>query len=242
MDNSGQGAKAPMSTLSAICSKLSPPGNLKDRLIWLVEGEMAHNPFVIDGAIWAARLQPWWCQQLGITERTLRRYLLNAPFQTTSAHVHGVRTTLIRVGEPIAPSKRMVQRRLMNIWKKRVKKPTSRDFGLMAGLIDEWGLEKAPSILNLVIDKWGGFMAGVKIEMEVLGDEGQIKHYEFPALSVVRRFASVGAELYLMQQQDKIAKQAKQPTAQQKGVHCQSARNIDPLSASNIDPLIAMMS
>ncbi|ODT68032.1 MAG: hypothetical protein ABS75_21995 [Pelagibacterium sp. SCN 63-23] len=219
MDNSGKGAKAPMSTLSAICSKLSPPRNLKDHLIWLVEGEMAHNSFVIDGAIWAARLQSWWCQQLGITDRTLRRYLAKAPFQTTTAHVYGVRTTLIRVGEPVAPSKRMVQRHLMNLWKKRVKKPTSKDFGLMAGLIDEWGLEKAPSILGLVIDQWAGFMAGVKIEMEVLGDKGQIKYFTYPTLTVVRRFASVGAEMYLMQQQDKIAKLAKQPTAQQKGVH-----------------------
>lgn len=198
-------SQAKPSTIELIASKLTAPADPAEHLLWLVDGELTHSPHYLDGAMWAARPQAWWCDRIGISERTLRRYLKKPPFQTLVAHVYGVKTTLIRVGKPLPPTKRLVQRHLMNIWRKRVKAPSAKDYGLMAGLVDAWGLELAPSILHLVIDKWPAFMAGAKIEIEKLGTKGHIKYFTHPALSVIRRFAPVGAELYLMQQQEEVA-------------------------------------
>lgn len=207
------------STLQKIAFKLAAPTDPVDHLLWLLRGEMTHEPHVLDGTIWAARPQAWWCAQLGISDRTLRRYLKKPPFQSTAAHVYGSKMTLIRAGVPIPASKRQVQRHLMNIWRKRVKEPSRRDYGLMGGLVDDWGIECAPSILNLVIDKWPAFMAGAKIEVEKLADNGHVKFFAFPTLTFIRRFANVGLELHLMQQQEKVALKGGMLSGQQLALH-----------------------
>ena len=88
------------------------------------------------------------------------------------------------------------------IWRKKFGKPNTKpEFGCLVGLAEVWPDGEQVDIFKIVLNDWSAFMAGAKIEMQLLGDEGRPLYYEFPSLTVLRRFPEVAVELHRMTQQ-----------------------------------------
>lgn len=181
-----------------------------DALRQLIAAEITANPFEHEGFQWCALPQPVIVAKLGIPARTLRRMigkppLGNPPFVPAWTHRDGKPVTLLRVGEPGPNSKKQVQTHLSNIWRKETGRPFPKPlFGLLGGMVDAWGMDKAPDIFRLTLKRWPEFMAGAHIEIVKIG--GTKRYYKHPSPGFILRFNSVAMELYQMEQQQKAGK------------------------------------
>ncbi|CCV03295.1 hypothetical protein MESS2_1030152 [Mesorhizobium metallidurans STM 2683] len=171
-----------------------------DALRQLIADKIATAPYELDGFMWCAMPQSDICAKLTISVSTLCRMISKPPIIRERAQGF----TLLREGIPGPKTKRQVQRHLANIWRKITGIPIigGKPFGHLAGMVDAWGLDKAPAVLTLVLMNWSKFMAGVHIEIEMLGDDGYKRFYEYPSTSVILRFNKVGIEMYLSDQQE----------------------------------------
>jgi hypothetical protein len=188
--------------------QLSPKASQIAKLIADVINADPHHQ---DGFAWANRPQEWWSAKLGFSVETFRRLISKPPFvreriidPSTAKQV-----TLVRVGKPGQKTKKHLQNIMSAIWRKQMEcNLPSKCFGHLAGLVDHWGHDRAVDIFKLVMNDWSRFMAGVHMEIALLGDEGKKRYYRYPATSVILRFWSVGVEMYVMDQQAKAAKDA----------------------------------
>lgn len=175
----------------------------------LVAAEIAANPFEHEGFQWAARPQEWWTEQLGFSVSTLNRLIRKPPFVRQTKQIAGKNTTLLREGKPGQKTPRHIANIMSRMWRKRYDRPVTRsEYGCMNGLAEEWPDGHQVEIFKLVISNegWPEFMAGVHIQVDLLGHNGKKRFYKFPTLTVMRRFHAVALELYQMQQQAKAGK------------------------------------
>jgi hypothetical protein len=188
-----------------------PPAKLDpfDVLKALIDKSIAEAPQKHDGYVWCAMAQPVMAKAIGISVKTLTRMTSKPPFVRQRAHKGGKLVALIRIGEAGPPTKRQVQNHLANIWRKKTgRKIDPKGYGHLAGLVDYWGRERAPVLLRLVLDDWPLFMTGVGIEVGKLGKAGYKRYLKYPSSSVILRFHAVAHEMWIMDQQEKLAKKA----------------------------------
>lgn len=170
----------------------------------LITSAIAKNSFEYDGHMWCAIPQPELAASLGVSVETLRRLISKPPFIRDRAHRDGKVVTVLRVGDAGGKTKKQVQKHLVNIWAKHTGRTLrGKAFGHFGGMVDAWGLEKAPDILRLVLKQWPRFMVGVHIEIEKLGDDGYKWFFDHPSTSVILRFNSVAIDMYVTDQQEK---------------------------------------
>lgn len=178
-----------------------------DALRALVAARIVEAPYQYGGHAWAACPLQWYCDKLGISLATLKRMTGAPPFVRQRVKAGGKIVSLLRDGEPAPQSKKHSQNKLASIWRKKTgRSPGGKAYGHMAGLLDHWGIDHAEAILKMVLDNWPAFMAGVKTEVAMLGDEGYDRYFQFPSSSVLLRFHHVGWEMYMMQKQEKMGK------------------------------------
>jgi hypothetical protein len=177
-----------------------------DRLAKIVEKSINEAPFLYEGQAWAAATLDEWANSLGVSKKTLQR-AIRAPIVSKPGWKDGHKVTLLRLGTPGKPTLNDRARHLQNIWRKKIG--THPNFGLCKGLVQAWG-DEAPILLRLVIDNWSEFMAGTKIAMVLLADEGKgsVRFYEYPSLSVILRFNAVVVEMQTTRKQALMAKAA----------------------------------
>ena len=172
------------------------------------------EPYNHNGFVWAKRPQAWWVSTLGFSVETFRRLISKPPFvrECVLDPETSKKVTLIREGVYGAKTKKHVQNILAKIWlSKTGRRINGAQYGQLGGLADEWGLEKAPEIFKLVLNDVPAFMAGAKIQIALLGDEGYFRYYDdFPPTSFILRFNSVGKEMHLMKQQNAYSAKSSQ--------------------------------
>jgi hypothetical protein len=170
----------------------------------LIASTIAKDPFEYDGHVWCALPQPELAASLGASVETLRRLISKPPIIRDHAHRDGKVVTVLRVGDVEEKTKKQVQKHLANIWAKHTGRTLrGKAFGHFGGMVDAWGLEKAPEILTLVLKQWPRFMAGAHIEIEKLGDAGHKWFFEHPSTSVILRFNSVAIDMLLTDEMGK---------------------------------------
>lgn len=164
----------------------------------LVEQTISDNGYPFDGQMWAAEPQSWWREQLGVSEASLRRAVAKPPFVRNWARVKGRKMMLLRVGEKGPPTPRDIAIYLRKIWQKKTgTKETPASFGCLVGLAERWG-EDAPRILTMVLNEWGKFMCGVKLEETWTVN----RYFKYPCITLIRRFPQVAEEMDMMIQQE----------------------------------------
>ncbi len=169
----------------------------------LVDARIKEQPFEFDGQTWAAAPQEWWAKQLGVSAVTVRRIIKMPPFIRNWAQVGGVVTALLRVGEK-GPQTDLDRAKVMRrIWFKKLGENEhttvgQQRWGCLCALAKMWG-EHAPSVFSTVLNNWPLFMSFVKHQP----DWTIPRFFQFPSISVMRRFAPIGAELWLMQEHSK---------------------------------------
>ncbi|WP_155765378.1 hypothetical protein [Mesorhizobium erdmanii] len=170
----------------------------------LIAAHIAKDPFVYDGHSWCALPQQDVASALAISVENIRRLIGKPPIVRDHTHKDGKPIVLLRIGERGPKTKKQVQKHLANIWRSITGKTiVGRQFGHLGGMVDAWGLDKAPDILRLVLKDWSYFMAGVDVAIAKLGDDGYKRFYEYPSTSVILRFNTVAVEMYIMHQQEK---------------------------------------
>ena len=70
------------------------------QLIALVEDTISKDPYEAGGFKWAARAQPFYCETLNISPKTLGRHIAKPPFCRKNKILDGVKVCLLRIGEP----------------------------------------------------------------------------------------------------------------------------------------------
>lgn len=170
----------------------------------LITESIRANPVELDGFQWAAHPQEELCRKLGISVSTLYRRVKAPPFVSKRRLIDGKMTALIREGLPGPQTHYDLAQIMSAIWRKKFGKAnTKKEFGCLKGLAEVWPEGQQVQIFKTVLNDWSAFMAGAKIEMQLLGDEGRPLYYEFPSLTVLRRFPEVAVELHQMTQQAK---------------------------------------
>lgn len=172
-----------------------------ENLKMMVEKEISSKGHEFDGQKWVAHSQEWWCDRLKVSPATLRRAISKPPFVRTGALVDGQRMTLLRLGEKGPLSVREIALVMRSVWVKTIGKevapdvlPVSkREYGCLNGLAERWGLD-GPYILITVVKNWPLFMVGAKQQEDWTVE----RYYEYPCLSLIRRFPEVAEEVALI--------------------------------------------
>jgi hypothetical protein len=123
--------------------------------------------------------------------------------------VGGTKMVLVRIGEAGQPTERHIVNTMAKIFRMETgRRPSRRDIGCLHGLAQSLpdGLQVA--IFSLAVREWQAFMAGVKLEIFVLSEQGEPtkdRYYEFPSIPVIRKFHDVAADFYDTEMQAKKA-------------------------------------
>lgn len=184
------------------------PNSRIEPLRKLVADCIAHAPYELDGFQWAAHSQEWYCSELGIADKTLRRWISKSPFVRQAKQINGKKVTLLREGEPGPMTHRHIANILSNNFRNKFAKPvTKKEYGCLIGLAETWPEGEQVAIFKTVMADWQSFMSGVHcaiMEMQDAGEDAVKRYYSFPSISVMRRFHDVGLELHLMKLQAEV--------------------------------------
>ena len=174
-------------------------------LVDLVQEQIAKDPYERDGKLWckdAYSLAP----VMGISERTLRRWFKDNPtvFKLQTVLADNGRVALVRLAEegepPYSPTQEAAY--LAKMWESRIGRDhTPAEFGMLYHFVSECPAGKAKEIFELVLKKWGVFMAIVKASPE-FAHEGSPRHYRHPRLSIIRSFVPLAVDLWVQTQQE----------------------------------------
>lgn len=172
-----------------------------EALVKLVEEIIAADPHEYVGHLWAAREQEWYCQHLGISPATLKRWIAKPPFDKRRRHVDGKPLALLRVGPPVEKTHEDYARIMGSIFYKRLGRRISRgEFGMLTGLSKDWPPGRAPEIFAYALDNWSDVAVAIKIEIEEL-PAGFFRHWKKPSIGPMRRFHNGVLNAWVMHQQ-----------------------------------------
>jgi hypothetical protein len=146
---------------------------------------------------------------VGVSPATLRRIISKPPFDRTCRRVGDkkLKLTLLRVlgpGEEPAKKDDNDYRRIMaSIWKKKTGKiATKKEQSCLWGLSGELPDGLSVKVFEYAINDWSTVMASVKEVMLQLVEshdpDGVIHYFEFPSITVIRRFWKEAHDAYLM--------------------------------------------
>ncbi|WP_333822415.1 hypothetical protein [Pinisolibacter sp.] len=200
--------------------------SLADRIMDLVDAEIAATPYVYSHLIgaeeplrWAAKPLSWYATQLGVSADTVgdtigRQAGGAAPFMKHVVKPKGEpRVTLLRPGDPSADKIPEGYANAMKAYylKATSEKTVSRDeYGQLVGLAEAWG-HKAPQVFATICTHWleyahvmHTFIDIAKAEAEEQGVELDVYHLTLsrPRIGVMRLVPWVGSEFYNLKLQE----------------------------------------
>jgi hypothetical protein len=181
----------------------STAAKLRQLVLQVIEAD----PFEREGFVWAKRSQLWYAEQLGVSERQVRRLVKEIPLCQSTVKLDGHVITLLRVGNLAEKSPEAVARIMSQLWQKKVgRRPTPHEFGLLVGLAKDWPPELALDFLVTLIDNWPIFMQAVKLHVDLAKTFGDFhepdpdafysRFLSFPSISVIRRFYPLAVPTY----------------------------------------------
>ncbi|WP_273727832.1 hypothetical protein [Brucella gallinifaecis] len=176
----------------------------KEQLIAFVENEIENASYSFDGALWACLPQKAYCDALGISKATLRRYISKPPFVRDTVMINKEPVTLVRTGEQIE-TPRITAKRMAKTWRSILgRNETPKDFGCLVGLAQAWPDGYQNEILSTVLKNWTDFMAGVDcaiIVEQIGGLDTKKMQFKYPHLPTILRFSDTAFELFMMVKQ-----------------------------------------
>lgn len=177
----------------------------------------AEAPYEAEEREWALVGYQGLSEAVGISERQIRRILNKQnPFRHVVKKLEGKKSLLVRIGHPADLTNEDFARMMVKIWEEKFKsRPNAKQFGNLVGIAKEGPRDAAVDIFRTVLANWSGFMSGVHIAIthgQVEGDHFDPnpenfdkKYYQFPSITVIRRFWHVAVDYYEMRVQGHIA-------------------------------------
>ncbi|KAB0537043.1 hypothetical protein HNQ68_003154 [Pseudochrobactrum saccharolyticum] len=176
----------------------------KEQLIAFVANEIDNVPYSFDNALWACLSQKAYCDALGISKATLRRYISKPPFVRDTVTINKEPVTLVRTGEQVE-TPRITAKRMAKTWRSILgRNETPKDFGCLVGLAQTWPEGYQNEILRTVLKNWPDFMAGVDcavIDEQIDGLDTKKMQFKYPHLPTILRFSDTAFELFMMAKQ-----------------------------------------
>lgn len=167
------------------------------------------DPYEFEGFAWAARSHKDWAAMLSVEVRTVGRLMKDPQIVSDCTLVDGTKMVLVRIGEAGQPTERHIVNTMAKIFRMETgRRPSKRDIGCLYGLAQLLPDGSQVAIFKLAVSEWQAFMAGVKLEISVLNEQGEAtkdRYYEFPSIPVIRRFHDVAADFYDIEMQAKKA-------------------------------------
>lgn len=196
-----------------------------EALVSLIEKLVAEEPHEAFGFKWAARPQSFYCETLGVSDRTVREYTGKPPYVCKQAMVgdgpivmngsHQIsgpkKLCLVRIGE--APPKDIAdeaKRVMITIWNKAMGKPVTYHEGrclwgmagdmmkMLAaeGLPADLGGELAIAVFKHALADWPGVASAIKFAAE-LRPGYKPRYYAYPTITTIRSFWKAAVYAYL---------------------------------------------
>lgn len=154
----------------------------------LIADIIAAEPFEFEGYAWAAKDQPAWAAELGISVSTLQRMIKKPPFVRSRTHdADGKMIALLRVGKPGPKTPRHLANIMAKLFKKKFgKRPSDEAFGCLCGLAEVWPDGEQLDIFKTVLADWQGFLGVAKLVLEIAEDQGLLtfKNLKFDYLPI----------------------------------------------------------
>jgi hypothetical protein len=188
--------------------------NKSERALYDVVMELVKTePYLAEERTWVARPQTFFAEKVSLSTKQVRRISHQNPFRWVLKKVSGKKMSLIRVGHPSDLTHEDCARIMVKDWEKLVGKAVKqKEFGCLVGISKESPEALAPDIFCTAVDNWTCFMAGVKLAISMASVEGDEfesdpskfseKYYQYPSITVIRRFWTVAKEQYSFKLQD----------------------------------------
>lgn len=168
-----------------------------------------HSPIHAEGRDWAGIKLEDLAQAVGISTKQVQRIVKKPPFHTATKLIDNRTRKLIRIGPPSDMTHEDFARIMVSDWRQATGRQEERsDFGLLVGMAKDAPRGLAPDILRTVVANWSGFMAGVHLAITLASVDGDIfdddpnnfekKYFNYPTITVTRRFWPVAIEFYHM--------------------------------------------
>ena len=156
---------------------------------------------------WPSNLKRRWPNTWAYASAPLAGPFLNRPSCETAPSARAKKTLLLRVGEagPLTPRK--IANHMANIWAKKYnRRPGNDAYGCLVGLAEVWPEGQQVAIFKAVLANWSDYMSGVRLEQNIAEDQGEAVKYlkwDYPVISVMRRYPTPAIEMYAMMLQAK---------------------------------------
>ena len=169
----------------------------------LLERELADDGQFYDGHFWTVRPLEEWAEMMGVTTRTIRRWITQEPIQKLGLVVEGKRATLLRVGEPGEPTPLTISRVMAKAFRQQTGKPPNRKYyGCLMGLAENWPDGRQVEVFKYTLkpENWAAFMLHVKSEITLAQEAGQaglkLMYFKHPHIPTILRFEGVALDLW----------------------------------------------
>jgi hypothetical protein len=163
-----------------------------------VKQGVEEQPTLYNGQLWAAVVQEPLAAYCGISVSTLTRIISKPPFVRDRTHVGGSMTLLLRLGTPGPKTVKDIADEMSKLFQQHTgHRPSPSDYGCLMGLAELWG-HAAPAIFKTILADWSGFMSCVKLSPGWTIE----KHYRFPVIGIMLKFAKTGWDFYVMTKQE----------------------------------------
>jgi hypothetical protein len=159
---------------------------IRDALLILIAKCIEEAPIELDGFRWCGMPQSEMATALQCSVETLRRLISKPPI----VRKRRMGMTLLRVGEPGPQTHYDLAQIMSAIFRKKTGRRTNVDqFNCLLGLAGEWPDGLQVELFKIAMTRWPEFMAGVNVEAQI------IRRYEFPSISVIRRFHHIAVQM-----------------------------------------------
>lgn len=198
---------------------------LTDRILDLVDAEIAANPYVYSHLIgsdeplrWAAKPLSWYAAELGVSadtigDKTGRAAGGTAPFMKRVVKPKGKpRVTLLRPGDPSVDKLPEDYANAMKAYYLKTtgeKKVSGDEYGQLVGLAEAWGHE-APQVFAVICTHWRKYANTMHTFIDIAKAEAEEQDVELdayhltlsrPRIGVMRLVPWIGSEFYNLHRQ-----------------------------------------
>ncbi|MGO9771716.1 MAG: hypothetical protein ACLPSW_19665 [Roseiarcus sp.] len=194
-----------------------------EKLEKIVTGLIETEPFEREGLKWACRPLAYYCEQIGLSDKTLRLWLKKTPFETRVAltrkwkMVNGVgqlgcgqKVCLIRTGERVMTAND-AKNIMAAIWRKRFPEYVEEnlirwenDRRCLLNIAKDLTPQFAVKVFEWTLDNWQTAASAMKLAAEAAPGY-KTPFYQFPTIRYVCHFWKACAFAYLSDQQSKGA-------------------------------------
>lgn len=193
----------------------------KDQLVALVEKIAAEEPYEFDGFTWAARPQSFYSETMGVSIKTIGRWIKEPPFVRRAKIIGatvtelgedvkvegGTKVCLLRIGDPSEKGPNDYKNMMAKIWEQKTGKiVTQHQKRCLYGLAKELPNGAALDVFVYALNNWQTVAGAIKIAAEARPNH-KPRFLYYPNIPTIRSFYKAAVHVYVLhlQEEGKLA-------------------------------------